>query len=304
MLIPTHDEEAALIARHHVRAERALPADHAAVGDPARGLRQARHAQPRRPAGTRPAVDGLSRAARPTWREAERRFPVVVKPAYKATANRLTVDKAWRADDPATLRRRYREACELVDPDILMLQELIPGDGAAQLSFAALCRDGEVLASLTARRMRQFPMDFGALLDATWRRSTTRPSSATRGAPAARRCGSPGWSRSSSSATGPAQPAARRQPAAVGLAVARRARGRGLPVPAVADGERSRACRRRAPCRACAGSAWGRTCWRSAGELRSRRLSRAVIPALAARPARVRRLRARRSLCRRWSARW
>jgi predicted ATP-grasp superfamily ATP-dependent carboligase len=85
----------------------------------------------------------------------------VVKPAYKATANRLTVAKAWRADDAKTLRRRYEEACELVDPSILMIQELIPGDGAAQRSFAALCRDGEVLASLTACRTRQFPMDFG-----------------------------------------------------------------------------------------------------------------------------------------------
>ena len=46
-----------------------------------------------------------------------------------------------------------------------MLQELIPGDGAAQLSFAALCRDGEVLASLTACRTRQFPMRLRARVE-------------------------------------------------------------------------------------------------------------------------------------------
>jgi len=59
------------------------------------------------------------------------------------------------------LARRYVEACELLDPSIVMVQELIPGDGATQLSVAVLCADGEVLASLTARRVRQFPMDFG-----------------------------------------------------------------------------------------------------------------------------------------------
>jgi D-aspartate ligase len=37
----------------------------------------------------------------------------------------------------------------------------VPGDGSSQLSFAALCVDGDVLASLTARRDRQYPMDFG-----------------------------------------------------------------------------------------------------------------------------------------------
>ena len=92
---------------------------------------------------------------------ADGRFPVIVKPAFKATLNRLTVDKAWRADDPAELRARYEEACGLVDPAIVMVQQLVPGDGAAQLSYAALCSDGAVLASLVARRARQYPMDFG-----------------------------------------------------------------------------------------------------------------------------------------------
>jgi predicted ATP-grasp superfamily ATP-dependent carboligase len=42
-----------------------------------------------------------------------------------------------------------------------MVQELIPGDGARQLSFAALCSGGEPIASVVARRIRQFPSDFG-----------------------------------------------------------------------------------------------------------------------------------------------
>ena len=42
-----------------------------------------------------------------------------------------------------------------------MVQELIPGGGEAQFSYAALCGDGRPLASVTARRTRQYPIDFG-----------------------------------------------------------------------------------------------------------------------------------------------
>ena len=59
------------------------------------------------------------------------------------------------------LRACFDEAAELVDPAVLMVQELIPGGGATQLSYAALVRDGEPLAALTARRTRQYPADFG-----------------------------------------------------------------------------------------------------------------------------------------------
>jgi D-aspartate ligase len=160
VLIPTHDEEAALVARHHdALAERyrlTTPR-----WDTLRTAYDKRvtHAAAARLGLAQPWTLFPREAA--DLAQAEPRLPVVVKPAYKASANRLTVDKAWRADDAATLRRRYDEACELVDPSILMVQELIPGDGEAQLSFAALCAEGEVLASLTARRTRQFPMDFG-----------------------------------------------------------------------------------------------------------------------------------------------
>jgi D-aspartate ligase len=86
-------------------------------------------------------------------------FPLIVKPAFKAERNALTTAKAWRADDRAELLRRYREATAMMDPATVMVQEYLPGD--EQYSYAALCCDGEVLASLTARRTRQFPIDFG-----------------------------------------------------------------------------------------------------------------------------------------------
>jgi D-aspartate ligase len=75
--------------------------------------------------------------------------------------NRLSADKAWRFEDRASLLAGYDEACKLMDPELLMIQEIVPGWGEAQLSFAALCQDGSPLASIVARRTRQFPMDFG-----------------------------------------------------------------------------------------------------------------------------------------------
>jgi D-aspartate ligase len=160
VLIPTHDEEAALIARNHDALGRCFRL----TTPPWEVLRAA---YDKRRTHELAARLGLAQpwtifpAGPQDLERADGRFPVVIKPAYKEHANRLTVDKAWRADEPVALRQRYAEACDLVDPSILMVQELVPGDGAAQLSFAALCANGEVLASLTARRLRQFPMDFG-----------------------------------------------------------------------------------------------------------------------------------------------
>jgi predicted ATP-grasp superfamily ATP-dependent carboligase len=89
------------------------------------------------------------------------RFPAVLKPAIKEGSNALNTAKAWRLENRADLERRYLEACEFLDPELLLVQELIPGGGEGQLSYVALSREGVPLASLTARRTRQYPADFG-----------------------------------------------------------------------------------------------------------------------------------------------
>ena len=88
-------------------------------------------------------------------------FPAVIKPTVKESFNRLTAAKAWRVDSREELLERYAEACTLVDPATLMIQELVPGGGDGQFSYAALCVDGVPVASITARRTRQYPADFG-----------------------------------------------------------------------------------------------------------------------------------------------
>jgi len=88
-------------------------------------------------------------------------FPLVLKPAFKRDSNRFTEDKAWQVSDEPELAERHQEACELIGPELVMLQEFVPGRGETQFSFAALCDDGEPLAWVVARRSRQYPLDFG-----------------------------------------------------------------------------------------------------------------------------------------------
>jgi predicted ATP-grasp superfamily ATP-dependent carboligase len=49
----------------------------------------------------------------------------------------------------------------MMGPDAVVVQELVPGGGAQQYSYAAVWNDGVPVASLIARRTRQFPVDFG-----------------------------------------------------------------------------------------------------------------------------------------------
>jgi predicted ATP-grasp superfamily ATP-dependent carboligase len=88
-------------------------------------------------------------------------FPVILKPTVRESRNRFVDAKAWRANDRRTLLALYDEARTLIGADNIMIQEMIPGNGAAQFSYAGLWRDGRAVASLVARRTRQYPIDFG-----------------------------------------------------------------------------------------------------------------------------------------------
>lgn len=87
--------------------------------------------------------------------------PVILKPMTRTRRNAFTEAKAWRADDLPALLARYDEAARLVDPRTIGIQEYIPGGGEAQFSYAGVWSDGEAVASLVARRSRQYPIDFG-----------------------------------------------------------------------------------------------------------------------------------------------
>ncbi len=88
-------------------------------------------------------------------------FPMILKPATKRERSRFTREKAWLVSDRAELIARYDEACTMIEPRQIMLQELIPGSGDCQFSYAALLDQGQPLASIVVLRQRQYPIDFG-----------------------------------------------------------------------------------------------------------------------------------------------
>jgi len=90
------------------------------------------------------------------------RFPLVLKPATHSEVNAFTLGKAWRVDDRDALLLRYDQAVAATGGNAnIVLQELIPGSGTSQFSYAALWDRGRPIAALVARRLRQYPIEFG-----------------------------------------------------------------------------------------------------------------------------------------------
>jgi D-aspartate ligase len=88
-------------------------------------------------------------------------YPAILKPAVKNEDNPFTLAKAWRVDNRRELLARYDEAAGFVPKDVIVIQELIPGRGTTQYSYAAVWDHGRPVASLVAQRLRQYPIDFG-----------------------------------------------------------------------------------------------------------------------------------------------
>lgn len=90
----------------------------------------------------------------------EIQFPVALKPAQRLERNPFTAAKAWRADSRDQFVRLYGDAAAYVGPENVVVQELIPGGGEAQLSYTAAWFAGQPIAEMTARRTRQYPVEF------------------------------------------------------------------------------------------------------------------------------------------------
>jgi D-aspartate ligase len=159
-LFPTSDRSAALVARSHG----ALAARFVLTTPPWKTLQTAFDKRATYALAGRLGIDHPR-----TWRPESAaalaalpiELPAIVKPAVREVENALTVEKAWRADSRQELAARFAEALELLPADELMVQELVPGGGEHQFSYAALADGGRPLATVVARRTRQFPVDFG-----------------------------------------------------------------------------------------------------------------------------------------------
>jgi len=88
-------------------------------------------------------------------------FPAIIKPRVKEPFFRITRKKAVRVNSLSELHATVDSLSAQIPRDDLLVQELIPGNGLCQLSYAALFWEGRPVAELTACRKRQHPMDFG-----------------------------------------------------------------------------------------------------------------------------------------------
>lgn len=88
-------------------------------------------------------------------------FPAVVKPRMSAGLQHSHRRKAIAVRSSGELAAAIRALEGTVPPQELTVQEFIPGAGESQFSVAALCHDGALVCVMTARRRRQYPIDFG-----------------------------------------------------------------------------------------------------------------------------------------------
>ena len=88
-------------------------------------------------------------------------FPVILKPAITANFFYSEGLKAIPAKDRNELLNCYRHMASIIDKSEIMVQQLIGGGTRNLYSFCSLFRDGEVKAKIMAKRLRQYPMDFG-----------------------------------------------------------------------------------------------------------------------------------------------
>jgi D-aspartate ligase len=172
VLFPGGDSEARFIALHHA----ALASVYRVTTPPWETLRWASDKNLTYQLAAKIGVDcpwTFQPRSRIELLERVERFPVILKPKSRNSANAFTHAKAWRVDNAASLLARYDQAVELVGADSVMVQELIPGTGECQFSYAAVCDRGEPVAFLAANRRRQYPIDFG--FTSTFVRSVDNP---------------------------------------------------------------------------------------------------------------------------------
>jgi predicted ATP-grasp superfamily ATP-dependent carboligase len=88
-------------------------------------------------------------------------YPFIIKPAFKRNFKKCTKAKAVCVHSEAELRGLLNGLFANLDVTELLYQEIIPGGGSQQWSYAGLFVRGEPVAAFTACRQRQHPPEFG-----------------------------------------------------------------------------------------------------------------------------------------------
>ena len=160
VIYPTNDEAVYFLARNRDRLRKTFR-----VSVPPWGVVELFYDKRR----TIELAEGLNIPVPRTWivnspenaKKLDLEFPAVIKPAIRDRFYPSTKKKAILIKDRDELVREFKSCCQVVEPSELLIQDLIPGGPENLYSFCPFFRDGAALASITARRRRQHPMDFG-----------------------------------------------------------------------------------------------------------------------------------------------
>ena len=90
-------------------------------------------------------------------------FPVVLKPAVTHRLLSTVQHKAYRADNGRELQHLYERMCRHIGSSNVIVQEFIPGETGVLFSYAGYFKNGHPVAGLSAKRLRQYPSNFGKL---------------------------------------------------------------------------------------------------------------------------------------------
>ncbi len=99
-----------------------------------------------------------------SWDEIDKlniKYPCIIKPAIMHVFYSKTKKKVFVCNTKEELKSNYKKALELIPNDEVIIQDIIPGNSENQYSVCFMFNRDKPLVTLTVRRARQHPIDFG-----------------------------------------------------------------------------------------------------------------------------------------------
>lgn len=88
-------------------------------------------------------------------------YPCIIKPAVMHTFYKQTKKKVFVCNNIDELKENYQKALSIIPADEVIIQDIIPGNSGQQYSTCFMFDGEKPLVTLSARRARQHPPDFG-----------------------------------------------------------------------------------------------------------------------------------------------
>jgi len=88
-------------------------------------------------------------------------FPCIIKPSVMHHFYSKLRKKVLVCENRKDLKAHFKLACSIIPEEEIIVQSIIPGDSTSQYSVGVFSVNGEIMAQLSACRMRQHPIDFG-----------------------------------------------------------------------------------------------------------------------------------------------